>query len=129
MEKSDKKTILVVDDNQDAAYTTGMFLELQGYNVHTRYSGQGALEAVKALHPDLVILDLAMPVMDGYQTATQLRASYGATLPLIALSGYGQQEDKRMSSQAGFNAHMVKPVDFIALIELLKSFLSNQPAN
>ena len=91
MEKSDKNTILVVDDNQDAAYTISMFLELKGYTVHTRYSGKDALEAVEALRPDLVILDLAMPEMDGYETATLLRASHGPVLPLIALSGYGQQ--------------------------------------
>jgi len=128
MEESDKLTILVVDDNQDAAYTIGMFLELKGYKVHTRYSGQDALEAVETFHPDFVIMDLAMPEMDGYETATLLRASHGPALPLIALSGYGQQEDRRRSADAGFNAHMVKPVDFSALIELLNSFLSNQSA-
>lgn len=128
MENSDKKTILVVDDNQDAAYTLGMFLEVKGYKVHTRFSGKDALEAVETLHPDLVILDLAMPEMDGYETATLLRSVHGPAFPLIALSGYGQQEDRRMSSEAGFNAHMVKPVDFKALIELLNSFLSDQSA-
>jgi len=129
MEKSDKNTILVVDDNQDAAYTISMFLELKGYGVHTRYSGKDALEAVEALRPDIVILDLAMPVMDGYETATQLRATHGEMLPLIALSGYGQQEHRSMSSEAGFNAHMVKPVDFKELIKLIQSFLSKQLAN
>ena len=129
MEKSDKNTILVVDDNQDAAYTISMFLELKGYKVHTRYSGKDALEAVEALRPDIVILDLAMPVMDGYETATKLRAIHGERLPLIALSGYGQQEHRRMSSEAGFNEHMVKPVDFKELIKLVQSFLSKQLAN
>ena len=129
MEKSDKNTILVVDDNQDAAYTIGMFLELKGYKVHTRFSGKDALEAVELLSPDLVILDLAMPEMDGYETATHLRAHHGPTLPIIALSGFGQQEDRRLSAEAGFNAHMVKPVDFVSLMELLRSFLSNQSAN
>ena len=127
MERSDKKTILVVDDNKDAAYTVGMFLELKGYKVHTRFSGKEALEAVETLHPDLVILDLAMPEMDGYETATLIRASQGTTLPLIALSGYSQQEYKSMSSEAGFNTHLIKPVDFNVLIELLNSFLSDQP--
>jgi CheY-like chemotaxis protein len=126
MEKTDKYTILVVDDNQDAAYTVGMFLELKGYTVHTRYSGKGALEAVEKLSPDLVILDLAMPEMDGYETATLLRANHGTELPLVALSGYGQQEDMRKSAEVGFNAHLVKPVDFIALIDLLDSFLKKQ---
>lgn len=129
MAESDKNTILVVDDNQDAAYTVGLFLELKGYVVHTRNSGKDALEAVEALRPELVILDLAMPEMDGYETATLLRASHGPALPIIALSGYGQQEDIRRSSEAGFNAHLVKPVDFVALIDLLNSFLVNPSPN
>ena len=128
MEKSERNTILVVDDNQDAVYTISLFLEFKGYKVHTRYSGKDALEAVETLQPDLVILDLAMPEMDGYETATRLRATHGTALPLIALSGYGQQEDKRKSAEVGFNAHLVKPVDFAALLELLDSFL-NQPAD
>lgn len=123
-EKTDNapNMILVVDDNQDAALTLGMFLQLKGFATHICYGGQEALDAIDPLHPDLVIMDLAMPEMDGYETASLMRARY-ASLPLVALSGYGQEEDRRMAREAGFDAHLVKPVDFNALMDLLDEML------
>ncbi|MCF2446692.1 response regulator [Dyadobacter sp. CY345] len=119
------KVILVVDDNKDAATTLGMFLTLNGYQAHTCHGGREALDIVAVLNPALVILDLAMPDLDGYQTAALLRSGYGLLLPLIALSGYGQEEDRRLAIEAGFDAHLVKPVDFAALTELLRVMLSS----
>jgi CheY-like chemotaxis protein len=122
-ERQIPKTILVVDDNRDAATTLSMLLNLKGYKTHICYAGREAINAVAELQPDLVILDLAMPDMDGYQTATLLRETHGSSLPLVALSGYSQREDKNRSMDAGFNAHLVKPVDLNALITLIAALL------
>ncbi|MCE7065040.1 response regulator [Dyadobacter sp. CY326] len=123
IDKPDSKVILVVDDNRDAATTLGMFLKVKGYQTHTRFSGQDALDAVEAHKPDLVILDLAMPDMDGYETATLIREKHGQSLSMIALSGYGQEEDKRRTAEVGFDAHLVKPVDFKSLMDMLDNVL------
>ncbi|MCE6992966.1 response regulator [Dyadobacter sp. CY323] len=129
LEKTDRKMILVVDDNRDAAATLGMFLKLKGYRAHTCYGGREALEVIEDIRPDLVILDLAMPDQDGYQTAALLRTNQGLSIPLIALSGYGQEEDRRRTADAGFDAHLVKPVDFAELIDLLGTMLPDTPQN
>lgn len=126
-EKSHKKSILVVDDNQDAASTLGMYLKLKGYITQTCNGGREAIYLVEEIQPDLVILDLAMPDMDGYETAALLRANHGLSLPLVALSGYGQDEDRRLTAAAGFDAHLVKPVEFDELLNLVHKMLEDSP--
>ncbi|CAN5720038.1 hypothetical protein BH09MYX1_BH09MYX1_00470 [soil metagenome] len=102
--------LLVVDDNQDAAETLGMLLELQGHEVRIAFSGAAALETTKAYTPDLVFLDIGMPGMDGYELARRLREQPGLqNVMLAALTGWGQKEDRRRTSEAGFNHHLVKP--------------------
>jgi len=128
-ENIDGKTILVVDDNRDAATTLGMLLKLKGYTPHTRFGGREALDSIGAVQPNLVILDLAMPDLDGYETAVLIREKHGTSLPLIALSGYGQDEDKRKAIEAGFDAHLVKPVNLVALIDLVNSLLADYAKN
>jgi len=114
------RRILVVDDNTDGADTLSLLLRLVGHEVHTRYSGRDALRAAEELRPEVVIMDLAMPDLDGYETCQRLRRQAAGThLTIIALSGYDQEEDRRQSLAAGFDAHLVKPVDLGVLKQML----------
>lgn len=112
--------LLVVDDNQDAANSLAMLLKLQGHEVRVAFSGVAALEMTKKYTPDVVFLDIGMPGMDGYEVARRLRQRPGLEdVVLAALTGWGQQEDRRRSAEAGFNHHFVKPVDAAELNRLL----------
>jgi CheY-like chemotaxis protein len=113
---------LVVDDNQDAGNSLAMLLRLQGHEVRVAYSGVAALEMTQDYRPDVVILDIGMPGMDGYEVARRLRQRPGLEkVVLAALTGWGQQQDRRRTAEAGFNHHLVKPPDPKALEELLAS--------
>ncbi len=113
--------ILVVDDNRDAADMLSMFLQIGGHETHTAHDGVEAVEATTRLQPDLVVLDIGLPRINGYEAARRIREQHGrAGRPmLVALTGWGQDEDRRRSDEAGFDAHLVKPVDEIALGKLL----------
>ncbi len=112
--------LLVVDDNQDAANSLAMLLRLQGHEVRVAYSGVAALEMTKAYSPDVVFLDIGMPGMDGYEAARRLRQQPGLEkVVLAALTGWGQQEDRRRSAEAGFDHHLVKPPEPRVLERLL----------
>jgi CheY-like chemotaxis protein len=108
------RRVLVVDDNVDAATSLAEFLRLEGHQTEAVYSAQGALEAVASFSPDVVLLDIGLPDMDGYEVAKRIRAG-GSAVRLVALTGYGQAEDIQRTHSAGFDAHLVKPVDFDAL--------------
>jgi CheY-like chemotaxis protein/two-component sensor histidine kinase len=104
--------LLVVDDNEDSANSLGMLLRLQGHEVRVIYSGTEALELAKTYVPDMTFLDIGMPGMDGYEVARRLRQQPGLeNAALVALTGWGQHEDRRRSREAGFNHHFVKPVE------------------
>jgi PAS domain S-box-containing protein len=112
--------VLVVDDNVDAAEAIGMLLEASGYDVHTATESADALEQAKALAPDVVLLDIGLPVMDGYEVAKALRAMTFERLPvLIALSGYGRDSDRVKAREAGFQHHLVKPADINQLLKIM----------
>ncbi len=112
--------ILVVDDNRDAATSLTMLLEQGGNEMHTAYDGLEAVEAAATFRPDVVLLDLGLPKMDGYEAARRIREQpWGKTMVLVALTGWNQDEDRRKTTAAGFNGHMVKPVDQAALMKLL----------
>jgi two-component system, sensor histidine kinase len=114
------RRILVVDDNRDAAETLGALLEALGATVTVTHSGRAALDVVGAFDPDAVLLDIGMPEMDGYEVARQLRSMPGRSHTLlIALTGWGQDQDVRQSHAAGFDHHLVKPPDIEKLRELL----------
>jgi CheY-like chemotaxis protein/two-component sensor histidine kinase len=114
--------LLVVDDNRDAADSLAVLLELLGAEVHLAYSGADALRAVEACRPDVVLLDIGMPEMDGYEVARRIRARTGPGGPtLIALSGWGHDEYLRRTQEAGFDHHVIKPADLDALKALLTS--------
>jgi PAS domain S-box-containing protein len=113
--------VLVVDDNRDAADSLGMLLRFLGADAQVVYGGAAALEAVRTYRPRLVLLDLGMPGMDGFEVAQRLRQEEGCQITLIALTGWGQEEDRRRSQAAGFDYHLVKPVNPEALQALLST--------
>lgn len=104
------RRILVVDDSSDTAESLAMVLRLQNHTVEVAHDGAGAFAAVQIFEPEIVLLDIGLPDMDGYQVATRLRAA-NATLLLIAVSGYGRPEDLQRSNNAGFDHHLIKPID------------------
>jgi len=106
--------VLVVDDNVDSAETMAEILKLWGHEVETAHDGPGALEAARAHRPDAILLDLGLPVMDGYETARLIRKEGLAKL-LVAVTGFGAAEDRRRAMEAGFDTHLVKPVSPEAL--------------
>jgi PAS domain S-box-containing protein len=115
-----KPRILVVDDNFDTARISAMLLRNQGYEVETAHDGQAAFDLALSSRPDVALLDIGLPRMNGYEVAQALRKQ-GFTGKLIAVSGYGQSEDRRRSREAGFDHHLVKPVDHHQLFELIGS--------
>jgi CheY-like chemotaxis protein len=118
----ERQRILVVDDNRDAADTLGDLLELMGADVRVVYDGASALEAISAFRASVVMLDLGMPGMDGYEAARRIRAQPGSgDTTLIALTGWGQASDRRRTQQAGFRHHLVKPVDIDTMQTVLAS--------
>ena len=115
-----KHRIVVVDDNLDAAESLALLLTLDGHDVRVAHDGAAALVAVEADPPDLVFLDIGMPVMNGYEVAQRLRQWPGLqNLLLVAMTGWGQEEDRRRSQEAGFDHHLVKPVEPDALRKVL----------
>ena len=115
------RSILVVDDNVDAADTLGAMLEAWGYDVTVAHDGPAALAALQDTTPDIALLDIGMPAMDGYELAAHLRFQPGCEeLPIVAITGAGGPEDVRRSRVKGFSAHLVKPVAAASLRTLLK---------
>lgn len=114
------RRVLVVDDNTDSAETMAEILKLWGHEVELAFDGPGALEAARAHQPDAVLLDLGLPVMDGFETARRLRQEgMGGTL-LVAVTGFGTAEDRERAAEAGFDTHLTKPVSPEALREVLR---------
>ncbi len=113
---SDRRRILVVDDNRDAADSLGLVLELAGHEARVAYDGPSALVAAREFRPDVVLLDIGLPGMSGYEVAQRLRQEAGlANALLVAMTGFGQPEDRQRSQAAGFHAHCVKPADLETL--------------
>jgi signal transduction histidine kinase/CheY-like chemotaxis protein len=115
------RRVLVVDDNTDAAASLAVLLEMDGHEVRTAFASHHALTLAASFSPEVVLLDIGLPEMDGYEVARRLRQSPGGrNITLVALTGYGQPEDRERTRDAGFDAHLVKPVDFEALDSLLR---------
>jgi CheY-like chemotaxis protein len=119
--------VLVVDDNDDAAEMLSEALTDFGYLVRMAADGPAALIVAEEFQPQIALLDIGLPVMDGYELARRLRASHVA-MRLVALTGYGQASDKARSSAAGFDAHLVKPVDLAELQRFLNALPHPQGA-
>lgn len=114
--------ILVVDDVKDSADSLAMLLRLQSYEVQLAYGGEEALETAQRSKPELVLLDIGMPGMNGYETCRRLRDQPGGQDRfVVALTGWGQEDDRRRSEEAGFDFHLVKPVNPTDLMKLLAS--------
>ncbi|MDC3989144.1 PAS domain S-box protein [Polyangium jinanense] len=116
------RRILLVDDNPDVAESLSMLLRIAGHEVHTVHDGPAALEAARTFRPEVVLLDIGLPGMNGYEVARRLRQDpdQGQAI-LVALTGYGHDEDRRRTKEAGFSAHLVKPVDLVKLDAILAS--------
>jgi PAS domain S-box-containing protein len=118
---SEKKVrILIADDNRDGADSLARMLRILGHETHTVYDGQQAVEQAVSFHPDIILLDIGMPKMNGHDAARHIRQqSWGKDVLLIALTGWGREEDRRRTQEVGFDHHLVKPVDAKALLALL----------
>ena len=115
--------VLVVDDNVDAASGLAQVLELSGYDVRASHDGQGALAAAESFQPHVVLLDIGLPEMDGYEVARELRRRPGSRRALlVAVTGWGHESDKKKSREAGVDHHLIKPVDPAALKQLLSDY-------
>lgn len=116
--------VLVVDDNVDAADSIALLLSIDGFEAHSVHGAVAALDTVVSFRPDVVLLDIGLPVMDGYEVAQRLRSRIPVEqMRIVALSGYGQQTDRERAAQAGFDDYLVKPVEPTALTEFLRAML------
>jgi CheY-like chemotaxis protein len=122
VESSPERRILIVDDNRDSADSLAMLLEITGNKTYMAHDGVEALEAIEKHRPEVVLLDIGLPRLDGHEVCRRVREeSWGKNIVIIALTGWGQEDDRRKSEEAGFNGHLVKPVDYDKLLELLSS--------
>lgn len=123
-----KLRVLIVDDNEDAANTLGRLLTILGKEVRVVHNGPAAVAEVIKFQPRIVLLDLGMPGMDGIETARHIHARPASReISLIALTGWGQDQDRQRTSEAGFTAHLVKPVNLDQLEQLLAK-IATSPA-
>jgi CheY-like chemotaxis protein len=111
--------VLVVDDNHDSAEMLQVLLGMLGHNVSVAHTGRSAIESVEAACPHVVLLDIGLPDMSGYDVAREIRASHPASVRLIALTGWGQDEDGTRATDAGFDQHVTKPADPALLERIL----------
>ena len=119
-ESASQRRILIVDDNKDSADSLAMLLEIMGNETYTAHDGVEAVEAIEKHRPEVVLLDIGLPRLDGHEVCRRLRKQpWGKDIVVIALTGWGQEDDRRKSEEAGFNGHLVKPVDYEKLLQLL----------
>ena len=120
--------ILVVDDNHDSALSQAMMLSIMGHETRTAHDGESAVAAAESFLPDVVLLDIGLPKLNGYEVAQRIREKpWGASMFLIAVTGWGQEEDRQRSTEVGLNVHMVKPVEPAALEKLLAELAQGEP--
>ena len=114
-----ERRILVIDDNQDAANATAMLIEDMGGDARVAYDGESALAMLQEYQPEVILLDIGMRGLDGYETCQRIRRVLGNRVLLVALTGFGQEQDKEKATRAGFDAHLTKPADGAALAGIL----------
>lgn len=123
--KASDQRVLIVDDNQDAADMLAEALSMYGMSARIASDGPSALSLARDFQPQIALLDIGLPVMDGYELAGRLRALPGLSgVRLVAITGYGQDADRARSLQAGFDEHLVKPVEIHAVVPVLDRLLS-----
>jgi CheY-like chemotaxis protein len=113
------KRILIVEDNEDSALSLRMLLEELGYAAEVVHDGEGAVSSAAACPPDVVLMDIGLPGMNGYEAARQIRTGCAGSLMIVALTGWGQEPDRRRSQEAGIDHHLVKPLDLGKLMLIL----------
>lgn len=114
--KAPPRRVLIVDDNEDAANSLALILKLGGHEATSVYSAVDALQRAAAFKPDVVLLDIGLPDMDGYEVAQKMRELPGMRdIRLVAVTGYGRSDDRRRARDAGFDAHLTKPVEYAVL--------------
>jgi PAS domain S-box-containing protein len=119
-DSAQQRSVLIVDDNRDSADSLAMLLEITGNKTYVAHDGEEALDAAQKYHPDVALLDIGLPRLDGHEVCRRIREQpWGKDIIMIALTGWGQEDDRRKSQAAGFNGHLVKPVDYDALLALL----------
>jgi len=118
--------VLVVDDNEDAANSLATLLEVMGYEVRTAYDGPEAIEAADEFQPAVALLDIGLPRLSGYDIARHVRERRGTEVLLVAITGWGQEDDRRRAREAGFDHHFTKPADFEVLLELIGQELTHR---
>jgi len=119
-EPSTQRQILIVDDNRDSADSLAMLLEITGNKTYMAHDGEEAVESIGKYRPEVVLLDIGLPKLDGHEVCRRVRQEpWGKDIVMIALTGWGQEDDRRKSEEAGFNGHLVKPVDYDKLLDLL----------
>ena len=118
--------VLVVDDNEDAANSLATLLEVMGYEVRTAYDGPEAIEAADQFQPAVALLDIGLPRLSGYDIARHVREQRGRDVLLVAITGWGQEDDRRRAREAGFDHHFTKPADFEVLLELIGQELTHR---
>ena len=124
-----RRRVLIVDDSEDGAESLAMLLEFGGHQTYQAHDGLAAIEAADRLRPDAVLLDIGLPRLNGYEVCRRIREEpWGKDVVLVALTGWGQEEDRQRSREAGFNTHMVKPVDHNLLLKLFASLPSETHA-
>jgi len=125
-ESSTQHRVLIVDDNRDSADSLAMLFEITGNKTFVAHDGVEALEAIDQHRPEVVLLDIGLPKLDGHEVCRRIREkAWGKDIVIIALTGWGQDDDRRKSEQAGFNGHLVKPVDYDNLLSLLAELTKN----
>ena len=117
------RRILVADDNRDAADSLARLLRFSGHEVSVAYDGLDALEQAARTKPEIAFLDIAMPGLNGYELARRLRAqANGTRITLVALTGFGQDDDKRLADESGFDHHVTKPADFTLIESVIAAY-------
>ena len=120
--------ILVVDDNEDAANSLATLLEVVGYKVRIAYDGPEGIEAADEFEPAVALLDIGLPKLSGYDIARHVRGRRGGEVLLVAITGWGQEDDRRRARDAGFDHHFTKPADFDKLLSLIDKELATRSA-
>ena len=123
-ESRDGMKILVVDDNVDSAESLALLLSMGGHETHVAHDGPGAMAAAAQFLPDVMLLDIGLPQMDGLEVCRRVRQEpWGRRMAVVALTGFGQEQDRLESESAGFDRHIVKPIDYDALLRTLEAFI------
>jgi CheY-like chemotaxis protein len=122
VEDSITRRVLVVDDSADAAESLAMLLAFEGHETHKAHDGAEAVRTAERVRPDVVLMDIGLPVLNGYEACRRIRnQAWGAPIIMVAITGWGQEEDREQSNAAGFDLHLVKPVDHDELLRVVGS--------